>query len=294
MTQVPVISVLITVYNREAWLEQTLRSVLASSFADFEVIVVDDCSRDQSALIAERIAREDSRIRFVKNQTNLGDYGNRMKSASLARGTFLKFVDSDDLVYAHTLQVMLDAMQQHRDAVVGLAHSMPEDDQPYPWRLTPQEAYRKHFLGRGCLSCGPSGAIIRRDAFEAAKGFRKEWGVLSDTELWLRLAATHPIVLLPPGLVWWRRHEGQEFTRDDAMEVYLQRGHELDMLVLSANDCPLAGKERAAATARRKQHYARRLLSLAIRHRRPGLAARLLRRSQLSLTDLARGLTRYQ
>ena len=80
----PRVSVLVTVYNREAYLAQTLRSILASSFRDFEVIVVDDCARDQSAAIAENIAAEDQRVRVVHDQTNLGDYGNRMKAASLA------------------------------------------------------------------------------------------------------------------------------------------------------------------------------------------------------------------
>jgi glycosyltransferase involved in cell wall biosynthesis len=294
MNALPLVSVLITVYNREAWLEQTLRSVLASSFVDFEVIVVDDCSRDHSVSIADRIAREDGRIRFVQNEANLGDYGNRMKAASLARGTFLKYVDSDDLIYPHTLQVMVDAMDRNGDAAIGLAHSMPEDEEPYPWKLTPLQAYRKHFLGRGCLSCGPTGAIIRKETFEAEMGFRKEWGVLSDTEFWLRLATKYPVVLLPPGLVWWRRHEGQEFTKDDAMEIYLRRGHELEMQALNAADCPLECDERLVAIVRRKQHYARRLLRLGIRQKRPGLATRLFRQSQLSFSDLARGLKRYQ
>lgn len=289
----PCVSVLVTVYNREAWLAQSLRSVLASSFRDFEVIVVDDCSSDKSVLIAERIASEDCRVRVIRNESNLGDYGNRAKAASLAMGKYLKFVDSDDLIYPHTLQVMVDAMRQYPDAVLGLAHSMPEDEEPYPWKLTPAQTYVKHFLGRGCVACGPTGAIIDRNVFEACGGFRKEWGVLSDIELWLRIAAKYSIVLLPPGLVWWRRHEGQEFIRGDAMAVYLQRGHELDMRVLGINECPLAVTHRAVAKARLRQRYARRLLALGTRHRCPGLAIRLFMASQLSVFDLVKGLYPY-
>jgi glycosyltransferase involved in cell wall biosynthesis len=288
------ICILVTIHNRELFLPATIKSILKSTFCDFEVVLVDDMSTDNSLQIARDLASTDNRIRVVANSENLGDYGNRMKAASLAQSKYIKYVDSDDLIYPHSLQVMFDSMEQFPDAAAGLAHSMPEDDEPYPWQLTPEATYRKHFLGRGCLSCGPSGAIIRRDAFEAANGFCDEWGVLSDTEFWLRLATQHPIVLLPPGLVWWRRHEGQEFTKDEAAAVYLERGHQLCMQALSSEKCPLSEVDRTCALRKTKQHYARRLLALGTRHMCPGQAFRLYRKSQLSFTDLFRGIKRYQ
>jgi glycosyltransferase involved in cell wall biosynthesis len=294
MTDTPAVSVLVTVYNRESYLEQTLRSILASTFTDFEVIVVDDCSTDASAAIAKKLAEEDNRILFIQNEANLGDYGNRMKVASLARGPLLKYVDSDDLIYPYTLQVMVDAMNQHPEAAVGLAHSMPEDDQPYPWLLSSELAYEKHFLKRGCMSCGPTGAIIRRDAFNGSGGFRKEWGVLSDSDLWYRIAAEHSILLLPPGLVWWRRHEGQEYTKDGAAMDYLCRGYELDVLHLFADACPLPEQKQKVAIAKKRQHMARRLFALATKGRSPRLAMRLRRQIKLSWGEMAAGVRGYQ
>ncbi|MCA9064955.1 MAG: glycosyltransferase family 2 protein [Planctomycetaceae bacterium] len=289
----PTVSILVTVFNRQKYLAETLRSIGASSYQDWEAVVVDDCSTDDSFAIAQEFGRADRRFRIIRNEHNLGDYGNRMKAAGLATGRFLKYVDSDDQIYPYGLQVMVDAMSRFPDAAVGLAHSMPEDMEPYPWCLDPEATYRKHFLERGCLGCGPSGAIIRRDLFEQAGGFRKDWGVLSDTELWLRLAASHPIVLLPPALVWWRRHAGQEFTRDDAADVYLAKGHNLAMKSLTNADCPLKPVDRMAAVRRCKQHHARRLLSLAVKNLRPATAYRLFRGSQLSIPDLVSGLRRY-
>ena len=269
MSSSPSVSVLVTVYNREAYLKATLRSILNSTYEDFELIVVDDCSKDQSADIARQVAAEDQRIRFVQNEANLGDYGNRMKAASLANAPLLKYVDSDDLIYSHTLQVMVSAMESHPDAAVGLSHSMPEDQEPYPWQLNPQDVYRKHFLDRGCLSCGPTGAIIRKSAFDLVGGFRREWGVLSDTDLWLRLSTDQSVLLLPPGLVWWRRHEDQEFTKGDANDVYLEKGFDLAMQSLTSSHCPLAPELQQRALSRVRQHFARKVLALAIRGRRP-------------------------
>jgi glycosyltransferase involved in cell wall biosynthesis len=287
----PLVSVLVTVHNREKWLPACLDSIMASSYQGFEAVVVDDQSQDGSAGIAEMYADMDARIRFCRNERNLGDYPNRMRAAELARGTYLKYVDSDDLISPHSLAIMVEAMEAHPEAALGLSHSLPEDEEPYPWCLSPEAAWRKQFLGRGCLSCGPTGAIIRREAFIESGGFR-DWGVLNDMDLWYRLSARWPVVLLPPGLVWWRRHEGQEFTRDDAAMVYLERGFALTMETLQRAGCPLNEADRQRAIARARQHQARRLLSLARRH--PMRAWRLHRKSGLSLGELAKGLGRYR
>lgn len=287
----PIVSVLVTIYNRERWLEACLDSILASTWQDFEVVVVDDGSQDGSAEIAERYAAMDGRIRFLRNEANLGDYPNRMRAAELARGKYLKYVDSDDLIYPHSLAIMVEAMEAHPEAALGLSHSLPEEEEPYPWCLSPEAAWRKQFLGRGCLSCGPTGAIIRREAFVESGGFR-DWGVLNDMDLWYLLSARWPVVLLPPGLVWWRRHEGQEFTRDDAAMVYLERGFALTLETLQRAGCPLSEADRQRAIARARQHHARRLLSLARRH--PLLAWKSYRASGLGMRGLLRGLRQYQ
>ena len=289
----PAVSVLVTVYNREQYLAACLDSILESGFQDFEVIVVDDQSTDGSVRIAEQYAAMDPRVSFHRNDKNLGDYPNRARAINLSCAPLIKFVDADDLIYPHSLEFMVHAMNRFPDAALGLSHSAPELDQPYPLQLLPNEAYRRQFLGRGCLGCGPSGAIFRREAYEAVGGFQ-DWGVLSDMDLWQRLAARWPLVLLPPALVWWRRHEGQEFTRGDAERVYLERGFALRMEALHAQGLPMANEEREQALRRLQQHHARRLLGLATKGRKPKVAWALFRRSGLGLVDLAKGLAKYR
>lgn len=284
---------LVTVFNRAKFVQETLESILASTYSDFEVIVSDDNSTDSSLDIANRAAQADQRVIVLRNEKNLGDYPNRMSAAKHARGRYLKYLDSDDIIYPHSLAIMVESIERYPEAALALAHSMPEDKSPYPLRLTPQEAYRKHFLGRGCLSCGPSGAIMRREAFEAVGGFRPEWGVLTDIDLWYRMAARWPTVLLPPGLVWWRRHEGQEFTKSDAESAYLKHGYELDIAALTIVTCPLSGQDQEAAVTRRRQHMARRIFSIAGRQRDLKLAWKIFRASRLSLPELIKGLGGY-
>jgi glycosyltransferase involved in cell wall biosynthesis len=293
MNNEPVVSVLVTVYNSAQYLRACLESILASTMRDFEVVIVDDLSSDGSVEIAEEFASRHACVRFIRNETNLGDYPNRMKAASLARGRYLKYVDSDDLIYPHTLAVMSEALNANADANLALSHPLPEADQPYPWKLSSHDAWSKEFIGTGCMGSGPTGAIIRCSAFVESGGFRN-WGVLSDTDLWYRLSARAPIMLLPPGLVWWRRHSDQEFTKNRAELVYLERGFELVMATLASPESPLSKAETRQAIGRARQHHARRLLSLGLKRRMPLEAIRLIRRSGLSTAEMVRGLAAYR
>jgi glycosyltransferase involved in cell wall biosynthesis len=289
----PSISVLVTVYNRDRYLTECLSSILESGWRDFEVIVVDDASTDGSWEIAKDFESRDERVRAYRNDTNLGDYPNRRRAADLATGQYIKYVDSDDVIYPHGLAVMAEAMIANPAAALGISHSEPEAERPYPWCLDPEQAWRKEFLGGGCLGAGPSGAMIKTAAFKEIGGFGN-WGVLSDTHLWYRLSARWPVVLLPPGLVWWRKHDNQEFRSGDAKHAYLTRGFELTMQTLNSENAPLSASETSVAVKRARQHHARRLLAMALKSGRPIDAFRLARVSGLSMAELISGFAPYR
>src|SRR5262245_27356318 len=99
----PRVSVLMTAYNRAAYIGAAIESVLAQTWSDFELIVSDDHSADSTVDIVREYAGRDRRIRLSINDRNLGDYPNRNAAASLSRGEFLKYHDSDDLMYRHCL-----------------------------------------------------------------------------------------------------------------------------------------------------------------------------------------------
>src|ERR1044072_333802 len=103
----PIVSVLTTAYNREKNIGQSIESVLASTLTDFELIIVDDGSKDRTVEIEKKYAQIDARVKVYVNEKNLGDYPNRNKAANYAKGKYLKYVDSDDVIYEHTLEVMV-------------------------------------------------------------------------------------------------------------------------------------------------------------------------------------------
>ena len=101
MNDSPLVSLLMTSYNREKYIGFAIESVLASTYTNWELIIVDDGSIDKTVEIAQQYEKKDGRIRFYRNEKNLGDYPNRNKAASYAGGKYIKYVDADDAHGVH-------------------------------------------------------------------------------------------------------------------------------------------------------------------------------------------------
>ncbi|MEO5902843.1 MAG: glycosyltransferase family A protein [Gemmatimonadaceae bacterium] len=252
---VPLVSVLITAFNREAFIGEAIESVLGSSLRDFELIIVDDASSDATAAVAAQYVEKDPRLRMFVNETNVGDYQNRNSAAGHARGRYLKYVDSDDVIYPHGLEVMARCMESFPQAGLGLS-AVPNSVGSFPLLLSPAEAYRHNFFGGDLFGRAPGSAIIRRSAFEAVGGFtgRRQVG---DHELWLAMARRFPVVTMPRDLLWDRLHPDQEKHYDSIVEKAVMH-EDIQLAALRSADCPLEISERDAALARLLEARARK------------------------------------
>lgn len=202
------VSVLMTAYNRQEYIAEAIDSVLASDFADFELIIVDDRSTDNTVTIAKAYEQKDSRIKVFVNDHNLGDYPNRNQAASYALGKYIKYVDSDDKILPHGLGLMVAAMEQFPKAAFGFSDTKNTSSK-YPFQYSGEEALRKHFLRGGLLQAGPSTSIIRTAAFKKMGGFSGQ-RFISDYQAWLRFCLDYAVVIFSTGLMWVRSHKGQE------------------------------------------------------------------------------------
>ena len=218
----PLVSVLMTSFNREKYIGEAIESVLNSTYSNLELIIVDDCSKDQTVEIIFNYKLKDNRVKVYINETNLGDYLNRNKAASFAKGKYLKYVDSDDIIYPHCLNVMVDSMEKFPEAGIGFDYYGYDGHNYFPYFFKSNDILNKHFFHGGCLSVGPLGSIYLRDFFLEIGGFDPSFGVASDSEFNLRAASKRPVVLFQRDLYWYRRHEAQEFNiRKNEYEVQI-------------------------------------------------------------------------
>jgi glycosyltransferase involved in cell wall biosynthesis len=241
----PRVSVLLTAYNREDYIAQAIESVLAQSMTDFELIICDDQSSDGTAGIIDRFARRDPRIRFSINERNLGQFENRRHAASLASGAFLKYHDSDDVMYPHCLATMVGPLDAEPRAAFALSAAGYWPGGRCPMLLTPELAYQREFLGSGLFHLGPPAAMFRTQAFRDLGGFPTA-GVGSDYLFWLKACAIVNVLLVPGNLFFYRLHAGQELVSATAVRDYAQMSA-IAWDVLNSPECPLTGGAREIA-----------------------------------------------
>lgn len=221
------ISVLMTAYNRENYIAEAIESVLSSTYNAFELIIVDDCSKDKTIDIARRYELLDSRVKVYGNKKNLGDYKNRNFAVTLASHDYFTFVDSDDLIFPHTLEIMSLAIQDYPNHGVYIMTRNQDTYNSEIKSLSSTEALYKHFFVNGFLETGPLGALFNKSIFIELGGF-SERRMTSDTDYYLRVSLNGPIVSLPSNLGFWRSHDNQE--SDSGFEYYL-----LDMILIYKN-----------------------------------------------------------
>ncbi|WP_228850344.1 glycosyltransferase family 2 protein [Aegicerativicinus sediminis] len=258
----PLVSVLMPVYNSEKYLAEAIDSVVASTYQNWELIIVDDRSNDRSHEIAKTFQEKDKRIKVYVNKINLGDYPNRNQAVSYAKGKYLKFVDHDDYIYPYGLEQLVYYMEQFPEAGYGLC-SLPQDKaRIFPFQLNPKEAYTRHYFEQPLFHKAPLSAIMKKDCFERAGKFSGK-PLLGDFEMWHIMSQKYPVVLMPQGIVWYRQHDEQESAknRNDPMEPF--KYILLSKKLLIDDRCPLNEKARTQALEKMEKIEARAILSAA-------------------------------
>lgn len=205
----PLVSVITTSYNRENFINEAIKSVLCSSYTNLELIIADDCSKDNTVEIARSYEMKDKRVKVYINEKNLGDYPNRNNAARYAKGEFLMFVDSDDMILKDGIEKCQSAMKKFENSNFGMYSPIKGLE---PFELNSKVALRRHFFEKPFLAVGPGGTIIRRRFFEKIKGYPEKYGPANDMYFNLKVCSVSNIIMLPFEFMYYRRHGGQEIN----------------------------------------------------------------------------------
>lgn len=230
---VPTVSVIIPTYNRRAYVQEAIDSVLAQTFTDYEIIVIDDGSTDGTG--EALTARYGDRIRYVW-QENQGESVARNRGIDMAQGEFIAFLDSDDLWLSEKLERQVQYLRKHSavGAVTCVALGVDTDNVPLPGHpqigagiterdFTPEALLLANRVG------SPTNLVVRRSVISQIGGFdnRIRYGEDWDFAMRLRHAAAIAIVKEPLSRVrfhannQWRPHSAERLQQilDDHLSV---------------------------------------------------------------------------
>ena len=269
----PLVSVLMTAYNRGKFIAEAINSVLNSSYTHFELIIVDDCSTDNTVVIAQSFAAYDNRVKVYQNEKNLGDYPNRNKAASYAKGIYLKCLDSDDILFPDGLAYCVEQMMQFPEASLGMLY-LRDRHMHNSLMMSSEEAIRHHFFDGSVLSIGPSGSIFKRDLFEKVKGFNTGYGVASDNMFNLEMAIHTPVVFFNQVFFDYRIHDAQENKNEKG---YLVQNYRYNKDILDHPQLPLTQKQKLYLRQKLEKRFMVNIAGYALRIKNPASVTEIIR-----------------
>jgi glycosyltransferase involved in cell wall biosynthesis len=213
----PLVSVIIPTYNRAWILKEAIDSVLSQTFEDYELIVVDDGSTDDTGAVIGSF----NGIEFI-TQANRGVSAARNRGIEAASGTYLAFLDSDDLWLPEKLESQMAFFDAHPEAMICQTQEI--------WirngrRINPKRRHQKAsgmFFERSLELClvSPSAVVIKRDLLREVGQFDGELPACEDYDLWLRIGARYPVFLVDKPLVIKRGGHADQLSASRRLDKY--------------------------------------------------------------------------
>lgn len=207
------VSIIIPTYNRAQYIAETIESVLAQTYRDIEIIVIDDGSKDNTGEVVKQFG---DRVRYVWQQ-NSERAVSRNNGLKLSKGEFVSFPDSDDCWLPETVSEMVETMRRVPAAgVVAMSCAIVNSDRRVMGMFHPggnvdgvvTNAF--HQLLHSNIVGSPSAVLLRRSVLDRAGAFDEDRRLIGieDWELWARLAFFGPVVCRRKPVVHYRRHKG--------------------------------------------------------------------------------------
>jgi len=233
-------SVLLPVFNGGRELRVAIESILRQDEPEFELILIDDCSTDQTARVIREYARKDHRIRGIFHDKNMGLTEALNEGLAEARTEFVVRMDHDDEALPHRLRTLVGYMQSHPDTVVAGSYVYHMGRTPQLDRLvafpTEHEDIVRALPSGNCIY--HPAVIMRRKEILSLGGYRSEFRNAQDYDLWLRAGKTFRLANVPVPLLRYRFS-----PRGLTLGQKWQQMFEVQMALVSFRDPSLSGEK---------------------------------------------------
>jgi glycosyltransferase involved in cell wall biosynthesis len=284
----PLFTVATITYNSGDYVRQAIESVLASSCEDFEFLISDDCSTDNTWQIIQDF--KDPRIKAWKNENNLGEYSNRNKVIREAKGEFILFVDGDDVLFKHTLRNLAEYIGAFPSAqMIWGVQPADIDFAIMPYLFKPSELMRLIYGTRHPLAViGFAETVFRLEELRAAGGLSHRYSI-GDTYIKKKLALTCNTLFVPVGFVFWRRSDNQASRRVNKDYCNFLEGYQIDCEIIES----YTSQDQREIKDCIKGSFIRRLVKNTLLKGKMGDFIDLYKKSGLNARDLHLGIKQY-
>ena len=216
-----------SVRNGLPYLEQTIRSVLAQTFQDWEFVIVDNASTDGTPELIDGFARTEARIRLLRNTTDLGHSGGLNAGLEHCHGIWVARIDADDIALPERLDQQLAFLRANPDVGVTscLAYYINAEGKRSGKTfhdLTTREAFAEYMRKDLAIGILHPGTMIDRQLLQQAGGYREQFGAANDIDLWARLCEAGAIILVQDEYLMEYRIHTQSIIAHDFEEARLQ------------------------------------------------------------------------
>ena len=179
------VSIVMPAYNCEKYVVEAINSVLAQTYRNWELLVLDDGSKDKTLQIIEEFSQKDSRIKSLPNGKNLGVSATRNRGIELASGGWIAFLDSDDMWEAEKLEKQFEVVEKEAAEFLFTGSSyINEEGEPYKGIFeVPEKVTYKKLRNQNVISC--SSVLVKKKYFQNIKMVRDE--MHEDYAVWLRI-----------------------------------------------------------------------------------------------------------
>ena len=204
------VSVVLTTYNRANLVGKTIESILNQTFRDFELIVCDDCSRDSTEQVCAEYARRDPRVRYIRNEKNVGMPENLNSGIHAARGTYVANIHDGDTYCPTLLERWKRALDEAPEAafvfnqyriVDARGSEMKVYREPFPASFSGSLLIDEYFRRWRFDSPVYGTVMARRSAYFEMGLFDPRFQFISDVDMWLRLADRHEVAFVAEPLI---------------------------------------------------------------------------------------------
>lgn len=243
--KLPKVSVIMPSFNKAEYIRDSINSILSQTLEELELIIIDDCSTDNSVDIIKSI--KDFRLRFYKNSKNEGISATRNKGIELSRGEYIALLDADDISPSYRLKDEAEYLDKNQDVMVvyGGCQEIDENGSQGKLYISPfqnPDFIRAKLLIRDII---PNGSCMYRKSFIIDNDILYEDGYygMDDYLFWVRCSTKGKIVGLPETLLYWRNFEhnttNQLFDNQQRIDKY----NEIHKIALQLNGFSLTDSE---------------------------------------------------